>query len=152
MRIGELVIGGVAIALAVFVFILTLGFPQLPDGHPGPGLFPQLLAIILAIMGLVLIGQNLSKRDLSPGGEEKAEGREEWVNILWVIGVILCYMFISEIAGFMITAVVISWVLMLRLGAARLKGFVASMAAVLFVYWLFSQVLLVPLPLGVMGY
>lgn len=103
-------------------------------------------------MGLVLIGQNLSKRDLSLGGEEKAEGREEWVNILWVIGVILCYMFISEIAGFMITAVVISWMLMLRLGAARLKGFVASMAAVLFVYWLFSQILLVPLPLGVMGY
>ena len=62
-------------------------------------------------------------------------------------------MLLSEIAGFIIAvAVFISWALMLRLGAARLKGFVASVAVALFVYWLFSQVLLVPLPLGVMGY
>ena len=152
MRTGELVIGGEAIGLAVFVFVLTLGFHQLPEGHPGPGLFPQLLAIILAIMGIALIGQNVSQRGLSPGREEKAQVREEWVNILWVVGAILCYVLLSEIAGFIIAAVFISWALMLRLGAARLKGFVASVAVALFVYWLFSQGLLVPLPLGVMGF
>jgi putative tricarboxylic transport membrane protein len=152
MRIGELVIGGVAFVLAVFVFVLTLGFPQLPDGHPGPGLFPQLLSIIMAITGLALIGQNLSKGERRIRGEGKAEGREEWVNILWVVGAVLCYMLISEIAGFILTAVGISWVLMLRLGAARLKGLVISVGVVLFIYWLFSQALLVPLPLGVMGH
>ena len=74
------------------------------------------------------------------------------MNILWVVGAVLCYMLISEIAGFILTAVGISWVLMLRLGAARLKGLVISVGVVLFIYWLFSQALLVPLPLGVMGH
>ena len=121
MRTGELVIGGVAIGLAVFVFVLTLGFPQLPDGHPGPGLFPQLLAIMLAIMGIALIGQNVSHGAYRPGG--KGRVRRNGKHSVGCQRHLMLYVVIG-IAGF-IVAVFISWALMLRLGAA-VERFVAA--------------------------
>lgn len=37
-----------------FLWSLTTTFPQLDNGYPGPALFPQLIAVLLGVLGIYL--------------------------------------------------------------------------------------------------
>jgi len=56
------------LGLAVFLYAQT--FPSLPEGYPGPSLFPQIVAIGLCLCGLALVmGRFLKKTAASfPSG------------------------------------------------------------------------------------
>jgi putative tricarboxylic transport membrane protein len=50
----NLLFGVAFAAVGVWVWLETRGFPTLRDGHPGPALFPGILAIALTVAGLAL--------------------------------------------------------------------------------------------------
>ena len=47
--------GVVFLTLAAFTWLSARNFPPLPEGYPGPGLFPNVLAFLLALAGIGLI-------------------------------------------------------------------------------------------------
>ncbi len=55
MKRNDIIYGLIFIALGIFIFTQTVSYPSLEKGHPGPGLFPNLLAILFIIFGGVLI-------------------------------------------------------------------------------------------------
>lgn len=60
----NLLFGVVFVLVGTWVWFETRGFPTLRDGHPGPALFPGLLAIALAACGLALVVPALWRPDL----------------------------------------------------------------------------------------
>jgi hypothetical protein len=60
---------GVAIiVIAVSAFFLASGLPTGPMTHLGPGAWPDLLAILLFILGLIVVAEGLLRRPIG-GGE-----------------------------------------------------------------------------------
>jgi len=51
----NLLFGVAFAAVGVWVWSQTRGFPTLRDGHPGPALFPGILAIALSVAGVALV-------------------------------------------------------------------------------------------------
>ena len=49
--------GLAAIGLAILIWISSLPFPTLPGGHPGPALFPRVIAVLLLVAGVGLLVQ-----------------------------------------------------------------------------------------------
>ena len=47
--------GIVFLILAAAIWLGTRNFPSLPEGYPGPGLFPNVLAFLLALAGIGLL-------------------------------------------------------------------------------------------------
>ena len=52
------------VGLAGFVWLSARGFPPLPEGYPGPGLFPQVIALLLGGAGVGLVLQSMRSRDV----------------------------------------------------------------------------------------
>ncbi|MGI6037888.1 MAG: tripartite tricarboxylate transporter TctB family protein [Limnochordia bacterium] len=156
LNIGELVLGGASFLLALLVYIHTWSFPQLGGGQPGPALFPQVIAVILGLLGLILIGESLywARVRASQGQKdrEKQQVQLTWSNFFWVVGAVIFYILLSETLGFVITAAVISFVLMTRLGVLWFRALPVSLLLALVIFWLFARGLYVPLPLGVWRY
>jgi len=50
-HIGGLVVG----ALGLSIYLMSRTFPQLPEGYPGPGLFPSIIGILMALLGIVIV-------------------------------------------------------------------------------------------------
>ena len=49
--------GGIFIALGILIFSTTFSFPILDGGHPGPSLFPRVLAILFIFFGGIVVLQ-----------------------------------------------------------------------------------------------
>ncbi len=54
-RMTNLLFGAAFALVGTWVWFETRGFPTLRDGHPGPALFPGLVAIALVACGLALL-------------------------------------------------------------------------------------------------
>jgi putative tricarboxylic transport membrane protein len=61
-------------------------------------------------------------------------------------------MALADHAGFLLTGAGLLFVLMLRLGASCLRSAIASICITLFINLMFSKILRVPLPSGILGW
>jgi putative tricarboxylic transport membrane protein len=152
MKKNDIIFGLIFMALGIFIFTQTVGYPSLEKGHPGPGLFPNLLAILFIIFGGVLILK--ARRPSTPGEEEEAPRtvRKKIVNAFFVLGVIAVYVAVVDIVGFLVTSAVLLFVLMTKLGTPPLRGAIASICITLFINIMFLKILRVPLPPGILGW
>jgi putative tricarboxylic transport membrane protein len=154
--------GGVALLLGAATYAYTLTFPPMPEGHPGPALFPRLVAALLVLFGALLVWQARRPAPV-PGPEGGAAegdagsagmprpGRRGWLDFVLVVGGVVFYIVGVERVGFPITIGVVNLVLMRRLGAGRVASIVAAALLGIGIYLVFARLLLVPLPLGLLG-
>jgi len=75
-----------------------------------------------------------------------------WLNIVFVLGTVLCYILLAEYAGFLIFSFVILMILMKWLKVKILPSLIMSIVVTLAIYVLFAKILLVPLPWGLWGW
>jgi putative tricarboxylic transport membrane protein len=151
MRKNDLVFGIIFVVLGIFIFTQTFFYPSLEKGHPGPGLFPNLLAILFIVFGGVLI---LKARKPSDTGEEEVSppARGKVTNAFFVLGIIIVYVAVVDIMGFLLTSAVLLFALMLKLGAPAKRSAIASVSITLFINIMFLKILRVPLPPGILGW
>ncbi|MGE5619769.1 MAG: tripartite tricarboxylate transporter TctB family protein [Sphingomonadaceae bacterium] len=147
MKRSDAVLGGAAVLLGAAVYLNTLAFPTMPDGAPGPALFPQILSALLILFGGIIVAQSIrphvqEERHYEPKAILKAGG---------VLVAIALYVMVVQKVGFLITAAAILFGLMMMLGVRVRVGLPASVAIALFCVLLFEKVLRVPLPPGVLG-
>lgn len=153
IRVAELVV-------ASFLLLLSVGFlyegSQLSNsplaGPIGPGLLPELIAIVLIVMNLGLIVQALRPRPAA------AEGSGADANTIVLtprsismvaLGAVILFLYLLALptVGFLISTPIFSLAMMAAYGCRNvLSAVVISLLITGVVYGLFRHVFLVPLP------
>ena len=152
MRVSNQSIGLLLIGFAVWVFIYTQGFPNLDNGYPGPALFPRVLAglFILAGIGLIINGVRCREKWISLDTDNITH--KGIFNILFVLGVIVCYIYFSDFFGFLILSPILLFLLLKFIKVKTILSLFVSIIVPLGIYILFAKILLVPLPWGLWGW
>jgi len=150
---NDLISGGIFAALGVAIFIFTLHFPTLDARHPGPSLFPRILAILFVVFGgmIALHGWRSSRVIEEKPAEEEGPAPNRFNPILVII-LIAAFIALAPKLGFVITGTVLLTILMLKLGVSVLKSVIVSILLAAFIYTVFSKGLRVPLPIGYLGW
>ena len=152
MRVSNTVIGLLLIIFACIVLVHVQSFPKLDNGYPGPALFPEVLSMLFIFCGIGLIIQGIRNRERLLKYDLGAVTLAGWLNIAFVLGTIVCYIFLVEYVGFLIFSFVILMILMKWLKVKLLSSLVMSTTVTLAIYLLFAKILLVPLPWGLWGW
>jgi putative tricarboxylic transport membrane protein len=146
----DLVAGLLAAALGAAVVLHVRTFPDLPDGQPGPALFPGIVGALLLVFGLVLVVRAVLARG-RPVGAGAPVTRQGVVRALAVVGLVVAYLLVAEVLGFLLTMAVLLFLLMWLLGAKPLVAALAAAVTTGVIVLLFQELLLVPLPTGLLG-
>ena len=153
MRINDAVIGAVLVLFALAMMWHTRTFPAMPGQDYGPALFPVLIGIGFLITGLILVVSGL-RRQKTEGwftGGEWLRSRTHVARFVAVLGGLIVYILVSGWLGFIPTALLLlfGWLVLFRDGKP-VSSLVIALAVTLVVHYAFSQLLLVPLPLGIL--
>lgn len=146
-RLADLAAGILLAVLGGYVLAAASAFSRLSTGYPGPGLFPQVLGVILALLGLSL----LLARPLEETEERVVLTREGLANAVSVVAAVLVYMAAVNRLGFILTAGLLLVGLMVKLGAGAGRSVVFGFGLSGILYVLFARLLRVPLPGGPLG-
>lgn len=153
MRINDAVIGAVLVLFALAMMWHTRTFPAMPGQDYGPAVFPVLIGIGFLITGLILVVSGL-RRQKTEGwftGGEWLRSRTHVARFVAVLGGLIVYILVSGWLGFIPTALLLlfGWLVLFRDGKP-VSSLVIALAVTLVVHYAFSQLLLVPLPLGIL--
>jgi len=152
MRVSNTAIGLFLILFAAVVLWHVQSFPSLDNGYPGPALFPSVLAVLFILCGIGLIIQGVRQREKLLKFDAGSLTLSGLLNILFVLGTIVCYIFLAETIGFLIFSFMVLLILMKWLKVKILSSITMSIGVTLVIYLLFAKVLLVPLPWGFWGW
>ncbi len=144
--------GGLFMALGVFLWVMTFGFPVLDDSHPGPSLFPRVLGTLFIFFGAMVVYSGLKSREKKVTVPDEEQIPLNYFNPILVIILIAAFIAVANKLGFIISGVAILFILMTKLRVSYLKSSLVSIALVCFVYLIFSKLLRVPLPIGLLGW
>jgi putative tricarboxylic transport membrane protein len=153
VRVNDAVSGAALVLFALAMIWYTRTFPAMPGQHYGPALFPVLIGIGLLLTGAILIVSGLARLRTEPlfsGGAWLRSG-PHLINFVAIVGGLLLYILGSDRLGFIPTALLLlfGWLVLFR-GGRPISSLVIALAVPLAVDYLFSELLLVPLPLGVL--
>lgn len=150
MSIGSEKINGLALlAIGSWIWWYTRAFPNLPEGYPGPELFPRLIAIGFILGGLLLIflpqgdeSEEITGTAVPAGNNNRRLGL---IRITSGIVLVAIYPFLQQYLGFIpalsIVCFSLAVLLRVRLWIAALTGIGTAMA----IHSLFVNFLGVPL-------
>jgi len=154
---NDIIGGGLFSCLGILIWVLTYNFPVLIEAgkrHPGPALFPRILATLFIFFGVMVIlnGWRAARSKMS-SPEEGATGLKlNYFHPVLVVILIAAFIFLAPKLGFLITGTVILVILMMKLQVRPIKGLIISVVVTCFVYFMFSTMLRVPLPRGILGW
>ena len=152
MRVSNTAIGLFLILFAAVVLWHVQSFPSLDNGYPGPALFPSVLAVLFIFCGIGLIIQGIRQREKLLKLDTGTLSLPGLLNIFFVLGAIVCYIFLADTIGFLIFSFVVLVVLMKWLKVHTLSSIAMAVSVTLVIYLLFAKLLLVPLPWGLWGW
>lgn len=148
MKRSDAILGGAAAVFGAAIYLMTLSFPAMADGAPGPALFPRILAALLVLFGSVIVVQSRQKRV----DEEIVYEMSAILKGALVLVCIAVYVAVVQKLGFVITSLGLLLALMLMLGVRVLTAALSSVLIVTFCVLLFQKLLRVPLPPGLLGF
>jgi putative tricarboxylic transport membrane protein len=151
MRANDAICGFVLIIFAVSMIALTVHFPAFIGQKYGPALFPRILSSGLIICAGFLIWKHYA--NAKPG--ERWVTFASWTREPWRLGafvlmlaLLLLYIFVSEVIGFIPIALVFLLSLYLWLGVRPLVAIITAIVTTIAIHEFFSTLLRVPLPRG----
>ncbi len=152
MRVNDAVIGVVLVLFALAMIWQTRTFPAMPGQDYGPALFPVIIGAGFIGTGLILILSGLRQLPAVPlfGGAAWLRSPRHLVRFAAVVGGLLFYILASDWLGFVPTALLLlfGWLVLFR--GRPVSSLVIALVVTLVVNYAFTQLLLVPLPLGLL--
>ena len=152
MKFNDTLVGAALLALALTILQTVQQYPVIPGQNIGPGAFPGLLAVLLAVCAVLLIIKGL-----------KAKKREAWVemggwvkswfhmrNFLITVACLLFYIYMSDKMGFLICATLILAVMFKALEVRTQLIFPIALVTSFVIHFIFYKGLRVPLPWGIL--
>lgn len=150
MRFNDAVIGLVLIVVAAVTIWLTRSFPAMPGQKYGPELFPRILAAGIAIGGVILVVNGLRNRRPLLALAAWTREPQAVVNFIAVPVALLLYILVSDLLGFLLTAILITFGLLYLFRRRPVSSLVIAVASVAVIQLAFTRLLLVPLPRGIL--
>lgn len=154
MRFNDAVLGAAFLALALFIIFSASGFHTPPGQKFGPGFFPTIIASVMAVAALGLIAKGLIARH----GTRLVEF-DAWCSnprlVLQGVAVfafLVAYALLSEVLGFLVLAPLLLWGLIWLLWGHPVVALAIAAGSSFAIHQFFVQVLLVPLPWGIVPY
>ena len=156
MKFNDAVWGAVLMLFAGAILIHVQAFPKIPGQNVGPALFPGLIAVGLAVCGLLLVVRGLAARRAGADGSEWIwappwlRSRRHVLAYLTLVGACVFYMLAVDRIGFIPVGFVFLFVLMKVLRVTTTRAAVVSFLMTLVIHYAFYKMLRVPLPWGVL--
>lgn len=145
-------IGLINIGLGIYIALVAAGFPRLAglEKFPGPGLFPQILGVLLAITGIILVADQIRNKAWPRKISFLPIIRQpEAIDSLLVVFAVIMYLLLANILGFPLVASIICSSLMFKMGVRFWMSILIGAGTALVTYFFFKHVLAVPLPSGI---
>lgn len=170
MKFNDAVFGIFLIIFAIAEILYTRTFPSLHGQRFGASDFPVLLGAGLIICGCILVYNGIKQRTVSSDAATNdtdsiksnvpnlltakgwADKPRSVINFFVVLLSVLFFIFFVDMIGFVITAFLILLVLFLRFDNTIVASLVAAVVVTGVTKVLFGVWLLVPLPIGPLGF
>jgi putative tricarboxylic transport membrane protein len=157
MRLPDSVTGSFLVVLGGAAAYGGWLLPPVPGQPVGPNVFPLVIGSGLALCGLAIvfgIGQTFEEEEeIIPieGGETRPPaGKLYGIRALLPPALLLFYVAVADRLGFIITAALIVYVTATALGARWKLSLPLAMLAPIGIHLIFSKLLRVPLPIGLL--
>ncbi|MGI9544096.1 MAG: tripartite tricarboxylate transporter TctB family protein [Cyclobacteriaceae bacterium] len=141
----DLITTAILLILAAWIWYYSGRFPDLPEGYPGPKLFPRIIALGLALIGLGIGVRSFmlgAKPDGDPQGSNKTKSP-----VRLALGVLLMGLFpvISPLLGFVNSLLLVGSLLGFVLQVKWWKALLTAGITTAGIYLIFAELLKVPL-------
>ena len=147
---SNIAVAAVLLALAGYIFLAAGTLPFGTMRVPQTAFFPRTLAVLLGIMSLILLARALAGRE-ALGGGEKIE-TQGWIRIAVTLMTLAGFALVLERLGFLLTTFLLMISLLRAIETQKWrKVVVVALATALISYAIFSLLLGVPLPAGLLG-
>lgn len=155
MRFNDAILGAFFLALSGYIILSAAGFHTPPGQKFGPGFFPTIVASVMGAAALGLIVKGLVARR----GGGRLVDLDPWlsrprlvVHGVAVFAFLVAYLLLSEPLGFLVVAPLLLWALIWLLWGRPVPALAIAVVSSFAIHQFFVQVLLVPLPWGVVPY
>lgn len=152
MRVNDAVTGAALVLLALAVIGYSLSFPSIQGQPYGPGLFPIMIGVALVICGVALVVKGLAERRTDPLVQLPDWARSPRLAVSFVLGIggTVFYIYAVDVLGFVLTGFLLLGILFLWLRGRPLSSLALAAGITLATHVVFHDVLLVPLPWGLL--
>lgn len=141
MKKGNTLAGAVLLIFGVAIYFGSTSFPDMPEGHPGPGLFPSGIGILLALSALSLLLTNRSEDEPASSSNSKRHPMRLFLLLLVVAAFPILYL-----GGYFFVALFVTISLVAILFQIKWwRGMLISGLTCTVIYLLFNQLLQVQL-------
>ncbi|SEN06559.1 tripartite tricarboxylate transporter TctB family protein [Palleronia pelagia] len=148
MRVTDLTLGILTLLGGLAIFWSARNFQVIPGQSYGAGTMPRAVAFVTVLVGLFIIGRALWERRLALGMQLAPWARSGAAlgRVAMVLVLIVGYVLVSPVLGFVPTAFAVMTASMLILGTSPLLALATSAVATVAIQQSFGRLLLVPLP------
>jgi putative tricarboxylic transport membrane protein len=147
LRIG--VWAGIFVSVfSLFLLIKSFSFSYKSEFGPGPGFFPVWLCGILFVLSLLYIYESAKREQDS---DEKLPTGHALKNVLFILTCLILFVIFVSYLGFILTGTLFLFILLFR----QYRWYISigiSLSVSVFIFWLFSSVLGVILPHGLIAF
>lgn len=152
MKFNDAVFGIFFLVFSSLVLLYSRSLPSLPGYAYGSGFFPAITGVALFICGLFLTARGIRSK-------EKILVFGDWVrspklisNIVLIPLNLVFYIIFANKLGFILTVIAMLTVTIWWLRGKLLSTATVSVCIALFAYLFFYKLMMVPLPVGVLGF
>lgn len=150
MTLQDRIGGFILVILGVAVVIASLGLPSIPGQPVGPAVFPTVLGVALGLAGLVIFAK--PQHQVSQGTEPlETTSVISTLRMLSPVAILILGFFIMESIGFLVTGFLIILITSLLLRGPVVGSLLLSVVMTVVIYTIFSSLLRVPLPAGILS-
>jgi putative tricarboxylic transport membrane protein len=151
MRPNDLTTGLIVLAAGLAVAGYAQTFPPMPGQPVGPGLFPTIIGVGLALIGAVVATSGLKRRDTRwIEFDDWVRSPRALVRVALVLAALIVYTAVVDRLGFLITGSVLLSVLFAAFGVRRRAIVPLAVGVTVGIHACFYTGLGVPLPWGVL--
>ena len=148
---SDLAAAAILLALAGYIFLAAGAMPFGTARVPQTAFFPKCLAVLLAVLSVIVLVRPFA------GGVKDTVGADEipvrgWLRIGATLAVLIGFALVLEPLGFLASTFLLMFLLLRAIEPQPWRNVIAiAVATSLISYGLFSWLLGVPLPAGVLG-
>ncbi|AUC52165.1 hypothetical protein CDO87_02725 [Sagittula sp. P11] len=148
MRVTDLTLGLLTLLGGIAIYISAWNFKAIPGQAYGAGTMPRAIALVTVLTGLFLIVKAVMAGERLPGLRlaEWTGNTASLIRMACVLLLILAYILLSPLLGFLPTALAVMVLAMLVLGVRLVIAVPVALVAALAIQQSFGKLLLVPLP------
>lgn len=148
MRVTDLTLGLLTLLGGIAIYISALGFKAIPGQAYGAGTMPRAIALVTVLTGVFIIVKAALAGERLPGLRLAAWTRDgaALARMGAVLALILAYILLSPVLGFLPTAFGVMVLAMMILRVRLIVALPVALLAALAIQQSFGKLLLVPLP------